>query len=327
MQKSIVWRVAAAAAAAGAENTSGAYSLVAAQARYFKWCMDQDIRVNGATVNLRPSDGRGLFATQAHRQGTTIVSVPLRNAFHAKGIEALPSTATARVPPQKVVNDVMLNNGVVDTYVALQMHLALLLAAERMDPDSHFAPYFDVLPHPAIDEALVAERHANVLDARQKLEYADHVRNYHALLVQCAERWDAAARPPVQVLDWAWRTVLQRQHLLPEHGAPPARMRRLGFVSWFLLRGDQSMFARVKSRLTGQDADPVLVPTLVPLLDTLAHGPTGNATVEVANRGDFGVCAEVQLLADVQKGEELLLTFSRAHSMPMTLYRFGFVPL
>lgn len=320
---------------AAASTADGEFSLVDAQGRFFRWCMENDVRVNGATINLRPTDGRGVFATAAHRRGTTVVSVPLRTALSAATAAALPTVQRAKIPPYAAVRDVLLNASVSDTAVALQVHLALALAVERASgPASRFAPYFDVLPHPAVDEAAVAALHEGVLSEEDKEEYADHVRFFHGVLGRIADRWPAGGqRPPDPVLDWAWRTVLQRQHLLPEHGAPPTAFRRLGFVSWFLLRGDRSFAARMWDRLlrrgddSGGSGDRRLVPTLVPVVDAMAHGPSGNATVEVAQRGSHGVCAEIQLLADVAKGEELVITFSRAHSLPMTLYRFGFVPL
>ena len=315
-----------------AKISPDAANITPSQALY-KWVIDNDCRISDVELRLKPT-GRGMFATKAHRTATTLVSVPLEKfAINAERLSQLPFVKKVNPPSKGYIRDCMLNAGVLDTVMSEQMHLAFLLATERMNPNSELMPYFDVLPHPAVDDSAIDQMHRLTLDEGEKMEWNAYREDFVNLMKHASRKWETPieeGRPPIQVLDWAWRTVLCRQHLLPDHGAPPVAYKKLGFVHWSMMNGDKSIWKRMLDRILNRDevtVDYKLVPTLVPFLDAIDHAPSANVAVEVTNRGGFGTCVELQAIADIKPDEEIVLTFSRSSTIAFTLYRFGFIPL
>lgn len=55
-------------------------------------------------------------------------------------------------------------NSIHDPILYEQVYLALLLAGERMNEQSRFRDYFNMLPHPAINDADVIAHYKHILD-------------------------------------------------------------------------------------------------------------------------------------------------------------------
>lgn len=55
-------------------------------------------------------------------------------------------------------------NSIHDPMLYEQVHLSLLLAGERMNTQSRFHAYFDILPHPAIPDTDVIIQYKNIID-------------------------------------------------------------------------------------------------------------------------------------------------------------------
>ncbi|CCD20070.1 hypothetical protein, conserved [Trypanosoma vivax Y486] len=234
------------------------------------------------------------------------------------------------------VRRTLTTRGIKDIVLCDQVHLALLLAAERLKPPSTYAPYLDALPYPAIDDAAVIWSYKDVMEATQLVEWDDHQREWLTVFRAMIRRWGDAS-PPLEVCYWAWRTVLARMHMLPDRGLAPADVGSA--LSYFALSafGRAERQSRLIKRLRatigtvfGDDTaaeDYRLVPTLIPPLDMVDHLPSGNVSVEVQPRAGKGSCAELQAVRAIEAGEEIGLCFNKSQGIPFTLYRFGFLPL
>ncbi|RNF16804.1 uncharacterized protein Tco025E_05034 [Trypanosoma conorhini] len=290
-------------------------------------------------VDVRPSveHSRGLFATRPFREGTTVLSVPMHTlALSAERLLAGERLRALQPPSLEDVQRLLTARSIKDPVLGEQVHLALLVAGERMDPGSFFAPYLDALPCPAVNDEAVMRLHKDVLDPMQLLEWDDHQREWVGVFRALARRWGEKS-PPVEVCYWAWRTVLSRMHLLPDRGLAPAEVGSA--LNYFALstferaerqtRWRKRIRAAIGAVLGDANAadDYRLVPTLVPLLDMTNHLSSGNVSVEVQPRPEVGSCAELQAVRAIEAGEEIGLCFNRSHGAPFTLYRFGFLPV
>ncbi|RNF02020.1 hypothetical protein TraAM80_06635 [Trypanosoma rangeli] len=290
-------------------------------------------------VDLRPSveQSRGLFATRKFREGTTVLSVPMHTfAINAERLLAGERLRALHPPSLEDVQRLLTARSIKDPVLCEQVHLALLVAGERMDPSSFFTPYFDILPCPAVNDEAVMRLHKDVLDPMQLVEWDDHQREWVSVFRTLARRWGDKS-PPVEVCYWAWRTVLSRMHLLPDHGLAPAEVgSTLNYfaLSTFERAERQTRWRkRIRAAIGAVLGDPNaaedyrLVPALVPLLDMTNHLSSGNVSVEVQPRPVVGSCAELQAVRVIEAGEEIGLCFNRSHRAPFTLYRFGFLPV
>jgi hypothetical protein len=241
---------------------------------------------------------------------------------------------SAKPPTQDEIRKIMVRESVNDPMIHHQMHFALLLALERMNPKSFFFPYFETLPHPAIDDAKVMGLHKDVLNPVELLEWDGYQRLFISCIRAVLSSWGSGA-PPEVVAHWAFRTVMARMHLLPDRGLTPMErgtsLNYSALESLMMVKEQESRLARFRSTirsLLGQNAHEYrLVPTLVPVLDRVGHVPAANVSVEVVPRHGFGSCAELQAVTEIQEGEEVGLCFNRSHSAALTLYRFGFLPI
>lgn len=316
---------AAAAAAASSVGVGGT------QLGFEQWLAKSGAKVDN--VLLRPSADqcRGLVARKRIRPGQPVVSIPLdRMSINAATLMKSPRVEKLLPPSHDTVKETLILFGVNDPGLVDQFHLALLIAAERCSPDSPFAPYFDSLPHPAVDDASVMRIHKDFLDAEQLLEWDDHQRVFVSVMRKLRSKWGAAA-PPEQIVYWAWRTVLSRQLMMPNRGLAKEEA-KLNFQSLFTLNSTDYTLGHRLSQLWTSVTKPAevdfrLVPTLVPVVDMVSHNSSGNVSIEVYPRPELGSCAELQAIADIREGENITICFSRVHSIPFTLYRFGFLPV
>ncbi|KEG09622.1 hypothetical protein DQ04_04931030 [Trypanosoma grayi] len=288
---------------------------------------------------VRPGaeQSRGLIAARNFREGTTVVSVPLHTfAITADRLLTSEHLRSLNPPTLDDVRRFLTARSVKDPVLWEQVHLALLIAGERLNLDSFFTPYFEVLPHPAVNDEAVMRLHKDVLDPMQLVEWDDHQREWVTVFRTLVQRWGSKS-PPVEICYWAWRTVLSRMHMLPDRGLAPAEVGST--LNYFALstfeRAERQ--TRILKRLRtvigavfGNDnaaEEYRLVPTLVPLLDMTNHLSSGNVSVEVQPRPGKGSCAELQAVREIQSGEEIGLCFNRSQGAAFTLYRFGFLPL
>ncbi|CUF70926.1 Hypothetical protein, putative, partial [Bodo saltans] len=361
--------------------------------KFEQWLRSSGIRLEdfGVALALDPTGARGLVATRPFREGVTVLSVPMSN-FALSAASLLEKSATIQrnlsaIPTFDDVRREMTVFSVRDPILLQQMYLAVLLAAERYEaavvPSSsaakQYGPYFDVLPHPAVNDAVVMGLHKDVLDPMQLMEWDDHQRVFLTVCRHLHEVWVARSKsssaaaysgdrssssrasggggaapsavvPPVEVLYWAFRTVISRMHLLPDRGlAPPAshttptnRTLTLNYESYAALKAiseNESFFQRSVSKFKGlfgtrEDRDVGLgasdfrlVPTLVPLIDFCGHVSSSNVSVEVQPRPEVGSCVELQAVSPIAKGETIGMCLNRSQSIAFTLYRFGFLPV
>ncbi|KAH9601258.1 SET domain [Trypanosoma melophagium] len=290
-------------------------------------------------VALRPSTEqyRGLIAMRKFREGTTVLSVPMHTLSIT--VDRLLQSEHLRSLHPPTLDDVrrlMTARSIKDPVLFEQVYLALLLAGERLNLNSFFTPYFDVLPYPAVDDEAVMRLHKDVLDPLQLVEWDDHQREWLTIFRTLVRRWGTKS-PPIEVCYWAWRTVLSRMHMLPDRGLAPAELG--SNLNYFALstfeRAERQTRILKRIRATigsvfGNDnaaEDYRLVPTLVPLLDMTNHLSSGNVSVEVQPRGERGSCVELQAVREIESGEEIGFCFNRSQGPAFTLYRFGFLPV
>lgn len=320
--------------------------------RYERWLLDQRVDLSKVDVTkMNVTTGRGLYAKKRIISGEIIVSVPMHNlAVSGTSLITYSPTVKRLEPPQlDSIKRAMLVRGIKDPVLYNLMQLALCVAAERSNPDSFFSPYFDVLPHPAISDASVMAMYKSVLDAPDILEWGEQRKEFGIVCKKLCDTWAKDKCPPPVLVDWAWRTVLARQHMLPDRGLTPQSVgsstlnynayntyNTLETMSW---KGKAKSLVRKFTGLlpeslqlfpAGSEADADqyrLMPTLMPILDQVGHLPQSNCAVEVTPRDANGSCAELQAIRDIQPGEQIGLSFSRAHSAAFTLYRFGFLPV
>ncbi|KAK7197193.1 hypothetical protein NESM_000664700 [Novymonas esmeraldas] len=347
MLRRLCWRLApAATTAAGAPSPADAGVGLDALAPYTTRveALCRQMRAAGAEfdgVAVRPAEetGRGLVARCAIREGTTVVSVPLhRCGITADSLLSRDSLVRgARPPSLDEVRHLMNARSIRDPVLCEQVHFALLLAADHMDPDGPRAGYYDILPHPAMDDARVIKLHKDVLDPLLLVEWDDYQREMLAILHQLLRRWDAPQVPPIQVAYWALRTVFSRMHMLPKAGLAPQQVgSTLSYTA--LSSVDQADLQtrwtrRLKSMVSSLIGNPQaaeeyhLVPTLVPLLDMAPHISSSNVRVEVSTRdAAVGSCAELRAVRDIDAGETVGLRFNASQAPAFLLYRFGFIP-
>lgn len=318
--------------------------------RYESWLTDQRIDLSRVDITkMNPKTGRGLYAKKRIMPGETLVSLPMFNlALNTTSLlQYSPAVQKAEPPQLDAIKRNLMVRGVRDPVLFQLMHLSLLVTAERNDPNSFFAPYFDVLPYPAVDDKLVMTTYKNVLDAPAILEWGEQRQEFGILCKKLADTWGDKCPHPV-LLDWAWRTTLGRQHMLPDRGLTPSSTLHYSALHAYksadsvgvtaVLRRAKRLFTNrlpmavrqmtgVGSLSADDEEEYRLVPTLVPVLDQLGHIASSNVSVEVVPRGESGSCAELHALTEIQPGEEVGICFSRAHSVAFTLYRFGFLPM
>jgi len=329
--------------------------------QWIKTSSSNGINLEAQGVKLVPksSDSRGMVALRNFREGTTVLSIPMEYALNAQNLSRIQherqqqhkkAAAVAPAPSYEEVKRVMMSASVRDPVLHQQMYLAVLLAAERVAEDSPFSAYFNVLPHPAVNDREVMQLHKDVLDPLQLIEWDDHQRVFVTACRRLHERWTAAAAasggqqtvPPLEVLYWAFRTVLSRMHLLPDRGLVPSMNgSKLNYSAYSTLRQvdqHESLTKRVMSSLRGilpsSRSEPVsgggvefrLVPTLVPVLDMAGHVSSTNVSVEVQPR-EAGSCVELQAVTAIAAGEAIGMCVNRSQSVAFTLFRFGFLPV
>ncbi|KAG5480068.1 hypothetical protein LSCM1_06493 [Leishmania martiniquensis] len=281
---------------------------------------------------------RGIVAKCAIREGTTVVSVPLKCCgISSEQLQGSAFVQATEPPTLDVVRHLMNTRSIRDPVMHEQVYLALLVAADHMNPNSPRCSYYDLLPHPAIDDALVIQRHKDVLDPLILVEWDDYQREMLSILQHLLRRWNSPLAPPIQVAYWALRTVLSRMHMLPKAGLAPQQMgSTLSYTA--LSTVDQAdlqtrwrrRFKSMLSSLTGNPVDAEeyhLVPTLVPLLDMTPHIPSSNVQVEVNTRdASIGGCAELRAVRNIDAGETIGLRFNASQAPAFLLFRFGFIP-
>ncbi|GET88204.1 hypothetical protein, conserved [Leishmania tarentolae] len=331
------WTAAAAASSAASVETLAPFT-----ARVGALC--KQMRAAGAEfdcVAVDPSEEhcRGLVAKCAVREGATLMSVPLQSCgISSEQLLKDNTFVQAMKPPSlDVVRHLLNARSIRDPVMHEQFYLALLIAADHMNPASPRNDYYNLLPHPAIDDALVIQRHKDALDPLLLVEWDDYQKEMLSVLHHLLRRWGSPLTPPIQVAYWALRTVLSRMHMLPKAGLAPQQVgstlsyRALSAVDQADLQ--TRWWRRFKSTLrslTGNPADAEeyhLVPTLVPLLDMTPHIPSSNVQVEVNTRGaDVGGCAELRAVRDIDAGETIGLRFNASQAPAFLLFRFGFIP-
>eukprot|EP00658_Telonema_sp_P-2_P014821 TRINITY_DN15660_c0_g2_i1.p1 TRINITY_DN15660_c0_g2~~TRINITY_DN15660_c0_g2_i1.p1 ORF type:complete len:219 (+),score=34.89 TRINITY_DN15660_c0_g2_i1:85-741(+) len=173
-----------------------------------------------------------LYAKKRIMPGETLVSLPMFNlALNTTSLlQYSPAVQKAEPPQLDAIKRNLMVRGVRDPVLFQLMHLSLLVTAERNDPNSFFAPYFDVLPYPAVDDKLVMTTYKNVLDAPAILEWGEQRQEFGILCKKLADTWGDKCPHPV-LLDWAWRTTLGRQHMLPDRGLTPSSTLSLIHIS------------------------------------------------------------------------------------------------
>lgn len=153
----------------------------------------------GVMVSPSETQCRGLVANCDFGAGRTVISVPLQRAsLSASQLLAMHThkgTTSGRSPPPPldVVCRVMSSFSIHDPVLYEQVYLALLLAAERVDPNSVFRSYFDILPHPAIDDSAVIAQYKSVIDPNCLILWDDFQRQFLTILRTLRRRWVAHA--------------------------------------------------------------------------------------------------------------------------------------
>lgn len=187
---------------------------------------------------------RGLIATRPLRRGAVAVSLPI-NPSTLLSIKSLTqctrqrssvgstdhhagATKSVKTGDEEVLRDLMgadsdrylppftveglqnflASRGIFDTAITMQVYFALLLAAERMNEQSTFRRYLDLLPHPAVDDAEVMKLHAGVLDPTQLLEWDSHQREFLSVATILQREWVSAVMDRLQR---QWQTKRQRE--------------------------------------------------------------------------------------------------------------------
>ncbi|EPY39521.1 hypothetical protein AGDE_04153 [Angomonas deanei] len=233
------------------------------------------------------------------------------------------------------VRRVMAARSVRDAALYEQVYLALLVAGEHLNPDSPLNRYFNLLPHPAMDDALVIRRHKETLDPMLLVEWDDYQKEFLAILHILLKKWGPQA-PPIEVAYWAFRTVLSRMHLLPHKGMAPEDVgSSLNYTALTVFdeADRQTRWTKRIKTMLGMALGNInaaqefyLVPTLVPLIDMTGHLPSSNVQVEVHKRKGLGSCVELQAVRLIEKGEEIGLRYNTSQSPAFLMYRFGFIP-
>ncbi|KPA75222.1 putative mitochondrial hypothetical protein [Leptomonas pyrrhocoris] len=330
-----------AAAATTAASPSDAAPLASFSSRVEAFC--RQMQSGGAVfdcVAVRPSEGdcRGLVAKCPVREGTTVLSVPLHH-FSISSEQILKDNAFVRdlkPPGPDEVRLLMSSRSIQDPVMYEQVYLALLIAADHLNPASPNSDYYNLLPHPAINDEEVIRRHKDVLDPLLLVEWDDYQKEMLSVLHQLLRRWGTQA-PPIQVAYWALRTVFSRMHMLPKAGQAPQEVgSTLSYAALSTVDRAELQtrwWRRFRSTLSSLMGNPAaaeryhLVPTLVPLLDMAPHVSSSNVQVEVNTRDvKAGSCAELRAVRDIDAGESIGLRFNASQSPAFLLFRFGFIP-
>jgi hypothetical protein len=261
---------------------------------------------SAATARFDFRGGRGMLATRDFEPGSALLRAPV--AALAINVETLQrrhggsletryskddATAAAfkGMPTSHAVHDIVKDMMIRDTFYHHQLYLTMWVAWERFDADSPLTPYFNTLPVPAVDNDVVLVVHAGGLSSAQSSEYMEYHQDFLFALKRIRSAWvDRVTRlavsqdlkdrallrvPPIQVMDWAWRTVLGRQLPLPPSHLAPAQScfrgstnRSVNYTQWFELQQQQHL----------------LMPSLVPFFDLLDHQPVPNVEIDVIMR-------------------------------------------
>jgi hypothetical protein len=339
-----MWRstvVRLAVAAATATPSSSEAPLASFTSRVETFC--KQMQAGGAVfdcVAVRPEeeDCRGLVAKCPVREGTTVLSVPLHSlAISSEQIMKENTFVRALKPPSlDEVRLLMNSRSIQDPVMYEQVHLALLIAADHLNPASPHSDYYNILPHPAMNDEKVIQRHKDVLDPLLLVEWDDYQKEMLSVLHQLLRRWGTQA-PPIQVAYWALRTVFSRMHMLPKAGQAPQEVgSTLSYTALSTVdRADlqTKWWRRFRSTLSSLMGNPAgaekyhLVPTLVPLVDMTPHISSSNVQVEVNTRdAKVGSCAELRAVRDIEAGESIGLRFNCSQAPAFLLFRFGFIP-
>lgn len=338
-----MWRsnvVRLAAAAATAAPSSSAAPLASFESRVSNFC--KQMHAGGAVfdcvaVQPKEDDCRGLVAKCPVREGTTVLSVPLHHfAISSEQIKENAFVRELKPPSLDEVRLLMTSRSIQDPVMYEQVYLALLVAADHLNPASPHSDYYNILPHPAINDEKVIQRHKDVLDPLLLVEWDDYQKEMLSVLHLLLRRWGTQA-PPIQVAYWALRTVFSRMHMLPMAGQAPQEVgSTLNYTALSTVdRADlQTRWRRrFRSMLSSLMGNPTsaekyhLVPTLVPLLDMTPHVPSSNVQVEVNTRdAKVGSCAELRAVRDIDAGEPIGLRFNASQAPAFLLFRFGFIP-
>lgn len=290
-----------------------------------------------AIVPESETECRGLVAKRQLPEGRTVMSIPLQKlGISSRQLLQSSETLQALQPPSlDEVRHLMMSRSIQDPVLYEQVHLALLVAAEHLSPGSRCNIYLNVVPHPAIDDEAVIQRHKDVVDPLLLVEWADYQKEMLAVLHLLLQRWGPQA-PPVEVAYWALRTVMSRMHMLPVAGlAPQAMGSTLSYTA--LSSVDQAnvqtrWWRRLKSTVGSLLGNPVaaeeyhLVPTLVPLIDMTPHLPSSNVQVEMGVRDGVGSCVELRTIRPIDEGEAVGMRFNCRLPPAFALFRFGFIP-
>lgn len=315
--------------------------------RFEAWCKTRGITYDGVCLNIHEDTGRGMKAIRKFYTGQTVVRVPLHpctiseetlvpEGGEKKGADkrwASDALIAANVPSLERVKSVMMLHGCHDPMMYRHFHLALAVAVERMNPNSEFAPYFDILPHPAIDDELVMALHKDSLNLGQKIEWQDFLNEFHLMTKEMCSRWPQ--HPPEQVILWAWRTVLARNNPFPNRKFEQNMTKgKLHFSSVFELNRAKNYFQKLKSKYVDGEKfveEYQLIPTLTPVVDLVSHVATGNVSIDMRTETnpDGSQTPFIELLATttIMPGDVIGYRFARTHGVPFTLFRFGFLPL
>ncbi|KAG5506507.1 hypothetical protein JKF63_06010 [Porcisia hertigi] len=341
MFQQTLWRCAAAAAGAAACSAAHGNALAPFTDRVGILCEQMcSAGAEFGCIAVSPNEEqcRGLVAKCAIREGTTLMSIPLqRCGISSEQLKKDEYVQAMRPPSLDVVRHIMSARSIRDPVMYEQMYLALLIAADHMNPASPRSEYYNLLPHPAVDDALVIQRHKDVLDPLLLVEWDDYQKEMLSILHHLLRRWDSSLTPPIQIAYWALRTVFGRMHMLPKAGLAPQQVgSTLSYTAMSTVdRADLQTrwtrrFKTILSSLMGNPADAEeyhLVPTLVPLLDMTPHIPSSNVQVEVNTRdARVGGCAELRAVRDIDAGETIGLRFNSSQAPAFLLFRFGFIP-
>lgn len=329
---------AAATAAAAASLMEKSPEFAARVATMVRGALTKGSTFDGLALLPDEATGRGVFADCAYGEGATLLSVPLDGLSISSHqlLRHSPELVAMRPPSLDEVAHLMTSRSIQDPVLFDQVHLALLLAGERMRGEaSPHAAYLDALPYPALDDAAVIGRHKDALDPMVLVEWDDYQKEFLAILHIMLRRWGPHA-PPVEVAYWALRTTMCRMHMLPADAVAPTDMgSALNYAA--LNTVDQAdrqhrWVRRVKAAIGAVTGNPTageeyrLAPTLVPILDMVGHLPSGNVRVEIASRPEVGSCVELHAVRPIDQGEEIGLRFNSCQTEAFLLYRFGFIP-
>jgi hypothetical protein len=252
--------------------------------------------------------GRGLVATKDYEMGAALLRAPVSSlainveTLHAEHNETdegkaryaadeAAAAAFRAIPAPETIHNIVNDMMIRDSFYHHQLLLTTWIAWERCDPRSTITPYLNTLPVPAIDNDVVLTVHAGGLSSLQSSAYLEYNQDFLYALKRIRHSWiDRINRlpiqqelktraidrvPPIQVLDWAWRTVLGRQMPLPPRGLAPNQAcfrgsvnRSVNYTQWFELTGQQHL----------------LMPSLAPMFDLLDHRLVPNVEVDVLMR-------------------------------------------